>query len=76
MENKIILIDTDFAWECLSGNQEADEFMSSDKFDVYAMSSITAAELIKGCGNKAKLSKLNKTIKDFLILHVESEISI
>lgn len=75
MENKIILIDTDFAWECLSDNQEAVEFMTSGKYEVYAMSAITAAELVKGCGNKTKLAKLNKVIKDFLILHIDTQTS-
>jgi predicted nucleic acid-binding protein len=75
MESKIVLIDTDFAWERLTGNLQAIEFMSSLKPDIYAMSSITAGELIKGCGNKAKLTKLNKVIKDFFILHIDIEIS-
>ncbi len=55
MENKIVLINTDFAWECLSGNQEAVEFMASGKYEVYAIPAITTAELIKGCGNKQNL---------------------
>lgn len=75
MENKIVLIDTDFAWECLSDNLEAVEFMASGKYEVYAISAITTAELIKGCGNKAKLAKLYKVIRDFLILHTDTEIS-
>jgi predicted nucleic acid-binding protein len=75
MESKIVLIDTDFAWEYLSGNQEAVEFMLSEKSEVNAISAITAAELIKGCGNKLKLSKLYKVIKEFLILHTDTEIS-
>ncbi|MCW3107939.1 MAG: PilT protein domain protein [Segetibacter sp.] len=76
MESSIILIDTDFAWEYLSGNLEAIEFMAPEKSEVYAISSITTAELIKGCGNKAKLSKLYKAITDFLVLHTDTEISI
>ena len=75
MENSIILIDTDFAWEFLSGNQEAIKFMSK-QVDAYAISSITTAELIKGCGNKLKLSKLHKALTNFLILHTDTEISV
>lgn len=76
MESSIILIDTDFGWEFLSGNRDAVEFMSPEKSEVCAISSITTAELIKGCGNKAKLSKLNKALTDFLILHTDTEISV
>src|SRR5438105_29644 len=76
MESSIILIDTDFAWEYLSGNQDAVEFMAAEKSEAYAISSITTAELIKGCGNKTKLSKLYKAITDFLILHTDTEISV
>jgi len=75
MENKIILIDTDFAWEYLSGNQEALEFMLSETSKVNAISAITTAELVKGCGNKVKLAKLYRVIKEFLILHTDTQIS-
>lgn len=68
MENKIVLIDSDFACECLSGNKEAVEFMASGKYEVYAISAITTAELIKGCGNKTKLAKLYKVIKEFILI--------
>jgi hypothetical protein len=47
MESKIVLIDTDFAWERLTGNLKAVEFMSSLKPDIYAMSSITAGRTDK-----------------------------
>lgn len=57
------------------GNFDGVEFMSSKKSEVYAISSITVAE-IKGCGNKAKLSKLNKVIADFLVVHTDTQISI
>ena len=76
MESSIVLIDTDFAWEFLSGNAEAVEFMSLEKSEVHAVSSITIAELIKGCGNKAKLFKLNKAVANFLTIHTDTEISI
>ena len=76
MESKIILIDTDFAWECLSGNEEAVKLMLSGKYEILAISSITTAELIKGCGNKQKLAKLHKVISEFHILHPNSEISV
>ncbi len=75
MENKIILIDTDFAWEYLSGNQEALEFMLSETSKVNAISAITTAELVKGCGNKVKLAKLYRVIKEFLILHTDTQIN-
>lgn len=57
------------------GNFDGVEFMSSKKSEVYVISSITVAE-IKGCGNKAKLSKLNKVIADFLVVHTDTQISI
>jgi predicted nucleic acid-binding protein len=76
MENKIVLIDTDFAWKTLTGNEQATEFMLSQDFEVYAMSSITTAELIKGCGNKAKSNRLDKFLVDFLVLHPDADISI
>lgn len=59
----------------MSGNQEAVEFMASDKYEVYAIIAIIAAELVKGCANKAKLAKLYKVIKDFVILHTDAQIS-
>jgi predicted nucleic acid-binding protein len=75
MENRIIQLNTDFLWEYITSNTEAIELLSSDIFDVIALSSITIAELIKGCGNKAKLKKLIKEINDFLPVHIDSEIS-
>lgn len=75
MENKIILLDTDFFWEYITGNAEAIKFLTSGNYDIISISAITVAELIKGCGNKIKLTKLNRQIKEFLPLHIEIEIS-
>jgi len=75
MENKIILLDTDFLWEYITGNQEAIELLTPGNYNVIALSAITVGELIKGCGNKSKLTKLNKSIKDFLPLHIDIETS-
>lgn len=75
MENKIIILDTDFFWEYITGNTEAIELLTSGSYDIISLSAITVAELIKGCGNKIKLAKLNRQIHDFLPLHIEIEIS-
>jgi len=75
MENKIILLDTDFFWEYITGNAEASDVLTSGTYDILSISAITVAELIKGCGNKIKLTKLNRQIKDFLPLHIEAAIS-
>jgi predicted nucleic acid-binding protein len=75
MENKIIVLDTDFFWEYITGNVEAITFLTSDNYDIISISAITVAELIKGCGNKIKLAKLNRQIKSFLPLHIDTAIS-
>jgi len=75
MENKIIQLDTDLLWEYVTGNVEAIELLTSDSFNVIALSAITIAELIKGCGNKTKLLRLMKEIKDFYPIHIDTEIS-
>lgn len=75
MENKIILLDTDILWEYITGNQEAIELLTSEDYNIIGLSAITVAELIKGCGNKSKLTKLNNSIKNFLPLHADIEIS-
>lgn len=75
MENKITVLDTDFLWEYITGNQEAIGLLTSGDYHIIGLSAITVAELIKGCGNKSKLTKLNKSIKDFLPLYIDIEIS-
>lgn len=75
MENKIIVLNTDFLWEYITGNPEAIQLLTSGNQNIISLSAITVAELIKGCDNKSKLTKLNKSIKDFLPLHIDIEIS-
>jgi predicted nucleic acid-binding protein len=75
MENKIIALDTDFFWEYIMGNPEAIEFLTAANYEIISISAVTVAELIKGCGNKVKLAKLTRQIKDFLPLHIDAAIS-
>ncbi len=75
MENKIIVLDTNFFWEYITGNPDAVDFLNAANYDIISISAITVAELIKGCGNKVKLAKLNKQIKDFFPLHIDEAIS-
>ena len=76
MENKIIVVDTDFFWEYHTGNSDAIDFLTSSNYDIISISAMTVAELIKGCGNKVKLNKLNRQIKDVLPLHIDTAISL
>lgn len=75
MENKIIIVDTDFLWEYIIWNTDAIDFLTSSNYDIISISAITVAELIKGCGNKVKLVKLNRQIKGFLPIHIDTSIS-
>lgn len=75
MESKIILIDTDFFWEYITGNPNAIQTLTTDNYDILSISAITVAELIKGCGNKIKLAKLIKLINDFFPIQVNEAIS-
>lgn len=76
MADKLILLDTDFAFELLHKNQDAENFIAHNNYNIISVSSITYFEMIKSCVNKIQLTNLQQSIpKFFYSIHIEDEIS-
>ena len=76
MADKIILLDTDFAFELLHKNEDAENFIELNNYSIIAISSITFYEMIKSCINKTQLINLRKQLPQFFYpIPVEVEIS-
>jgi predicted nucleic acid-binding protein len=76
LEDKIILLDTDFAFELLHKNKDAESFIEQNNFSVITVSSVTFFEMIKSCIDKTQLNNLQKQLpKFFYPIPIETEIS-
>ena len=76
MADKIILLDTDFAFELLHKNPDAENFIVQNNYDIITISSVTYFEMIKSCINKTQLNNLQKQLPQFFYpIPIEAEIS-
>lgn len=76
MADKVILLDTDFAFELLHKNADAEIFIEQNNYNIITISSITFYEMIKSCINKTQLSNLQKQLPQFFYpIPIEAEIS-
>ncbi len=58
MAEKVILLDTDFAFELLHKNEDAEAFITENNYEIITISSVTYFEMIKSCINKMQLINL------------------
>jgi predicted nucleic acid-binding protein len=76
MADKIILLDTDFAFELLHKNADAENFIENNNYNIITISSVTFFEMIKSCINKNQLNNLQKQLPQFFYpIPIEAEIS-
>ena len=76
MADKIVLLDTDFAFELLHKNGDAEQFIEKNEYNILSLSSISYFEMIKSCISKMQLQNLQKQLLNFFyIIPVETEIS-
>ena len=76
MADKIILLDTDFAFELLHKNANAEIFIEENKYDILTISCVTFFEMIKSCINKTQLLQLQKQLPQFFYpIPIETDIS-
>lgn len=76
MADKIVLLDTDFAFELLHKNSDAEKFIEESSYNVITISSVTFFEMIKSCVNKNQLTNLQKQLPQFFYpIPIEAEIS-
>ncbi len=72
-----VIVDSDILIYVSRNDSAAIRFVSDlENTSIVAMSSITAMELIVGCGNKLELSRLQKFLQRFQLLQVTEEISV
>jgi hypothetical protein len=76
MADKIILLDTDFAFEFLHKNEDAENFIEHNNYNIITISSVTYFEMVKSCTNKTQLNNLQKQLPQFFYpIPIEVEIS-
>ena len=76
MADKVILLDTDFAFELLHKNMDAENFIEQNNYNIITISSVTYFEMIKSCINKSQLNNLQKQLPQFFYpIPIEVEIS-
>ncbi len=75
MESRIVLLDTDFYFEYINGNDQAVNDLEAQGFDLIVLSSITVAELLKSCRDKKQLQKAITLLSKEEILHINESIS-
>lgn len=75
MEVKVILLDTDFAFEYFSGNESALAVINVYRSDFIALPSVVMAQIIRACRDKRDLAKAMKMVANIPILHINESIT-
>lgn len=69
------LLDTNLLIDYFRGKSEVIHFIDNQSKEDIAICSVIAMELYKGALNKPELLKIKKTLKGFLIINLNEEIS-
>ncbi|TAH09370.1 MAG: PIN domain-containing protein [Sphingobacteriia bacterium] len=75
MEVKVILLDTDFAFEYFSGNESALAVINVHRSDFIALPSVVMVQIIRACRDKRDLAKAIKMAANIPIVHINESIS-
>lgn len=73
---KRVIVDSDILIYVSRNDASAINFISAlENKAVVAISSVTATELLVGCGSKVEMSRVLKFLQRFQVIHVSQEIS-
>ena len=75
METELVLCDTNVLINLFNGHEGTAAILSEIGNKRILISSVTVMELYQGMGNKAELSQMKKKIKNYSILHFNTEVS-
>jgi len=71
----MILIDTNLLVDYFRGNKKVIQFIDKQPKEALAVCSVIAMELFKGSLNKAEFQKIKKTLKGFVMIDLNENIS-
>ena len=75
MEKELVLCDTNVLINFFNGHEETAAILAKLGNKRILVSSVTVMELYQGMGNKTELNQMKKKIKNYSILHFNTEVS-